>query len=211
MHSTLAPETASTSTITRGAWARWNGWHWTCAVFLAAYIGYVIYVLGRMSLPIDEAVPRPLNAIVLTALSLGAILTFVAAGLRDGRAREVAREERETARQRAVLDAIAELKKSRAGDTVDLARHGPPRPEGRVVFVAPGTVYRPTGASGSPWSVTRPRPAGDAEDDTTTAIGSGDPAAAPVREAFMHGYQLGKQHKANGVENVLPMPPAHGG
>jgi hypothetical protein len=100
--SSLAPPTAASTTPTRPTWAFWNTYHTLFCVFLGAYILYVAVVIGRMSGHNDEPVPRPVNAIALTALSLAAMLSFVAAANRT-------RSDRDLEWQTAVKSEIARL------------------------------------------------------------------------------------------------------
>lgn len=95
-HAPITP-TQNTPTVTdqKSAPRWWNGWYTAFAVFLGLYILYVIIVLGRMSMShtdatIDDAAPRPLNAIILTALSLATILSYLAAGRLNRRRNETA-------------------------------------------------------------------------------------------------------------------------
>lgn len=102
--SNLAPPPAANTPSTRTTWAWWNTYHTLFAVFLGAYVAYILIILGRMTHASDEPIPRSLNAILLTALSLAALLAFVAAGNRH-------RRDREAQWQGAI---IAELERMRA-------------------------------------------------------------------------------------------------
>jgi hypothetical protein len=199
-----ATNTASTS-IRFPRW--WNPWYALFSIFLAAYGSYVIFVLGRATHGSDDVVPRSLNAIVLTALSLGSILCYLAAG-------RLNRRRTDDDFRVAVIDVIRTVAQrssdAKVGDntTVDLAWRGSvPCAEGRVALVSAGTVYGPTGPLMAPRPSLRPRSAGDLGE----AVNGRGAEAAPVKEAFMHGYRLGRQHSVDGVENVVPMPPAQGG
>jgi hypothetical protein len=67
------PPTASTTTPR----SRWNHWY-TLTLFLGA--GWILWsavVIGRLSLSGGDPVPRALNAIALTGLSVGALMTFI--------------------------------------------------------------------------------------------------------------------------------------
>lgn len=89
MSNLAPPPAASTNPTTHRTWGWWNTYHTLFSVFLGAYLGYVFVVLGRMTSHLEEPIPRALNAILLTALSLAAVLFFVAAGNRHRRDRDV--------------------------------------------------------------------------------------------------------------------------
>jgi hypothetical protein len=123
----LAGDPTTPTPLASARW--WNGWHIAFGAFLTAYGAYVIYILGRMSHDPEEAVPRSLNAIVLTALCLGATLSFIAAG-RHGQHK---RDKREEAWRTAVLAAINEVR------TTQTRR---PEDEPTVPLVGRAVVYQ---------------------------------------------------------------------
>lgn len=86
--SNLAPPPAA-NTDTRTTWAWWNAYHTLFAIFLGAYAVYILLILGRMTHGVAEPIPRSLNAILLTALSLAALLSFIAAGNLNRRCRDL--------------------------------------------------------------------------------------------------------------------------
>lgn len=203
------PATTPPAASPKPTTAPWlNPWYALFFTFLGAYVLYIAVVCGRMTHDTDEPVPRSLNAILLTGLSMAALLSFVAAGrLRRDRERkaEQARLGEWMGSVMAVLADLQQQGRGRGETTEDLSGRKPS--PGRVVFVASSPVYG-TDSPGPapPWRPPQPAPRGGTHDAVGAPV-----EGAPVREAFMHGYQLGRHHKANGSENVLPMPPAHGG
>lgn len=127
-----SPPTTENTTNTSAPARWWNGWYTVFVVFLGAYAIYVIFVVGRMTTHgLDEdAAPRPLNAIVLTALSLGTILSYQAAG-------RLHRRKTDSRWQLAVLTAIQAATSSSDRDsdepTVPVATRG-------VVYAAAAAV-----------------------------------------------------------------------
>jgi hypothetical protein len=83
-------QSAPTLTDGRSVTTRWwNAWYTAFTVFLGAFATYIVFVIGRISHGLTDAAPRPWNAIVLTALSLGAVLSYLAAGRLNQRRNEV--------------------------------------------------------------------------------------------------------------------------
>lgn len=142
-----SPPTASTEPASRVIWSKWNGWFKISLLAFIAFAVYIFVILGRMSHGEGDAVPRPLNAIVLVGVSLVTVLAFLLGWRLECRARDfrksqrrAVREAEETAWRAAVLLAIAELKNGRGESTVDLVRQGS-RPEGRVVYASVAAVH----------------------------------------------------------------------
>lgn len=129
-----SPPTTSTDTQpARTVWSRWNGWFKISLLAALTYGAYIVWVVGRMGHPAHEdPVPRPLNSIALTALSLITVLAFLLGWRLECRARDFRKSQRRAVRdaeeatwRAAVLAAIAEIKNGRSGEsTVDLVRQG---------------------------------------------------------------------------------------
>jgi len=94
-----SPPTASL-THTRTTW--WNTFHSLTVICGAGWILWAAVIIGRLSGD-GEPVPRALNAIALTGLSCGALLSFVAAS-------NVNRRTRDAEWQTAVTDELERLR-----------------------------------------------------------------------------------------------------
>lgn len=80
-----APPSAAAATLDRLTW--WNPWYSLTVLLGAGWIVWAAVVIGRLSHG-DSAVSRPLNAIMLTGLSCGAVMSFIAASNRNRRERD---------------------------------------------------------------------------------------------------------------------------
>jgi hypothetical protein len=92
----------------RTVWSKTNGWYKICVTALSGYAVYIVVILARISMsrPPIEPVNRQFNAIVLTGLSLIAIMTFLLGWRLDLRDRDRARDARDEAWKESVYAAI---------------------------------------------------------------------------------------------------------
>jgi hypothetical protein len=131
-------QSAPTVTDAKSAARWWNGWYTAFAAFLGAFAGYIVFVVGRTSHGLTDAAPRPWNAIVLTALSLGAVLSYLAAG-------RLNRRRSEASFQAAVIAAI----QAAAATRIRRPEDEPTVPVAGRVYTATATVKASTSADGS--------------------------------------------------------------
>lgn len=125
-------QTAPTMTDQKSATTRWwNGWYTTFVAFLGAYAAYIVFIIGRTTHGLSDAAPRPWNAIALTALSLGAVLSYIAAD-------RLNRRRNEADWRNAVITAINAVAASR-----------PARSDEEPTVPLAGRVYAATALHGS--------------------------------------------------------------
>lgn len=102
MTSLASPPTAST---TNNRVTRWNAWYTVTLLLGSGWILWAAVVIGRLTTAHNggDPVPRALNAIALTGLSVGAVLAFIAGKFQ-------LRDERDTQWQAAIIGELEAIR-----------------------------------------------------------------------------------------------------